>query len=142
MTSSQSIQRIHSNERISKIVCHRGLVYLSGQTAKGSLSANADIAEQTAEVLARIDALLAEAGSDRSRILTATIYLRDIATDFLGMNLVWEAWLAEKQAAAPARATVQAALATASLRVEVSVVAATTPHNSGSVLGCESTSIS
>lgn len=71
-----------------------GLVYLWGQTAKGSASAEAGIAEQTAEVLARIDALLVEAGSDRSRIFTTTIYLRDIAADFAGMDAFWEAWLA------------------------------------------------
>lgn len=123
--TSTTIQRTHSNARISKIVRHGGLVYLCGQTAKGSPSADAGIAEQTAEVLARIDALLVEAGSDRSRILTTTIYLRDIAADFAGMNAVWEAWLADnRQAIAPARTTVQAALATASLRVEMSVVAA------------------
>jgi enamine deaminase RidA (YjgF/YER057c/UK114 family) len=121
-----TIQRTHSNARISKIVRHAGLVYLCGQTAKGSASADAGIAEQTAEVLARIDTLLAEAGSDRSRILTTTIYLRDIAADFTGMNAVWESWLADKQAIAPARTTVQAALATASLRVEMTVVAAAT----------------
>lgn len=118
-----TIQRTHSNARISKIVRHAGLIYLCGQTAKGSASAEAGIAEQTAEVLARIDALLAEASSDRSRLLTTTIYLRDIAADFAGMNSVWEAWLADGQAIAPARTTVQATLATASLRVEMTVVA-------------------
>lgn len=127
MTDFTTIQRSHSNARISKIVRHGGLVYLCGQTAKGSASADAGIAEQTAEVLARVDALLAEAGSNRSRILTTTIYLRDIAVDFAGMNAVWESWLADKQGeqvTAPARTTVQAALATASLRVEITVVAA------------------
>ena len=124
MTDFTTIQRTHSNVRLSKIVRHAGRVYLCGQTAKGSASADAGIAEQTAEVLARVDALLAEAGSDRSRILTATIYLRDIAADFAGMNAVWEAWLADKQADTPARTTVQAALATTGLRVEMSVVAA------------------
>lgn len=130
MTDTTTIQRTHSNARISKIVRHGGLVYLCGQTAKGSASAEAGIAEQTAEVLARIDALLAEAGSDRSRILTTTIYLRDIAADFAGMNAVWETWLAhaqdkhDGQPIAPARTTVQAALATASLLVEMTVVAA------------------
>ena len=74
-------------------------------------------------MLSRIDALLAEAGTDASRLLTVTIYLREIA-DFAGMNAVWEAWLEGNNAAAPARTTVQAALATASLRVEMTVVAA------------------
>lgn len=117
------IQRHHTNARMSKIVCHGGLVYLCGQTAKGSPSAEGDIAAQTAEVLSRIDALLAEAGSDRTRLLTVTICLRDIA-DFAAMNVVWEAWLAGKQASAPARTTVEAALATQSLRVEMTAVAA------------------
>lgn len=117
------IQRHHTNARISKIVCHGGLVYLCGQTAKGSPSATGDIAAQTMEVLSRVDTLLTEAGSDRTRLLTVTIYLRDIA-DFAGMNAVWEDWLAGQQAAAPARTTVEAALATEGLRVEMTVVAA------------------
>lgn len=117
------IQRHHTNARISKIVCHGGVVYLCGQTAKGSPSAAGDIAAQTTEVLSRVDTLLAEAGSDRTRLLTVTIYLRDIA-DFAGMNNVWEEWLAGQRAGAPARTTVEAALATESLRVEMTVVAA------------------
>jgi enamine deaminase RidA (YjgF/YER057c/UK114 family) len=117
------IQRYYTNARISKIVRHAGLAYLCGQTAKGSASAEADIASQTKEVLSRIDSLLAEVGSDRTRLLTATVYLREIS-DFAGMNEVWEAWLADMQAEAPARTTVEAALATASLRVEITVVAA------------------
>lgn len=116
------IQRHHTNGRMSKIVCHGGLIYLCGQTAKGSPSANGDIAAQTMEVLTRIDTLLAEAGSDRTRLLTVTIYLRDIA-DFAGMNAVWEAWLAGQQAGAPARTTIEAAMATESLRVEMTVTA-------------------
>ena len=117
------IQRQHTNARISKIVRHGGLVYLCGQTAKGSPSAASDISAQTTEVLSRVDSLLAEGGSDRTRLLTVTIYLRDIA-DFAAMNVVWDAWLAGMQASAPARTTVEAALATESLRVEMTVVAA------------------
>lgn len=117
------IERKHTNARMSKIVRHGDLVYLCGQTASGSASATGDITAQTAEVLSRIDALLAEAGSNRTRLLTATIYLRDIA-DFAEMNAVWEAWLEGARAGAPARTTVQATLATASLRVEATVVAA------------------
>ena len=117
------IQYQHSNARISKIVQHGGIVYLCGQTAKGSQAAEAGIEEQTGEVLARIDNLLAEAGTDATRLLTVTVYLRDMA-DFAGMNSVWESWLSAKSATAPARATVQANLATGSLRVEMSVVAA------------------
>lgn len=117
------IQHHHSNARISKIVQHAGVVYLCGQTAKGSGAADAGIEEQTREVLSRIDGLLAEAGTNANRLLTVTVYLREMA-DFPGMNAVWEAWLSAKGATAPARATVQAALATASLRVEMTVVAA------------------
>ncbi|WP_284413686.1 RidA family protein [Acidovorax sp. SUPP2539] len=120
---NMDIQRRHTNSRISKIVTYCGLAYLCGQTAKGSAAAESGIEEQTAEVLSRIDDLLAEAGTDARRLLTVTIYLREIS-DFAGMNAVWEAWLEGKNAAAPARTTVQAALATASLRVEMTVVAA------------------
>jgi enamine deaminase RidA (YjgF/YER057c/UK114 family) len=117
------IQRRHSNARISKIVTHGGLVYLCGQTAKGSAAEAADIGEQTTEVLSRINQLLAEAGTNATRLLTVTVYLRDM-TDFGGMNAVWETWLEGQRAQAPARATVQANLATATLRVEMSVTAA------------------
>lgn len=117
------IQRHHTNARLSKIVRHGGLIYLCGQTAKGSPVAGAEIGAQTAEVLSRVEALLAEVGSDRTRLLAVTIYLGDMA-DFGGMNDVWEAWFAEKQAEAPARTTVEAALATEGLRIEMTVVAA------------------
>jgi enamine deaminase RidA (YjgF/YER057c/UK114 family) len=115
------ITRIHTNARMSKIVRHSGLVYLCGQTAGGGANANADITIQTHETLSRVDALLTEAGSDRSRILSATVYLRDIG-DFAAMNAVWESWVVP--GAAPARTTVEAHLASASLLVEVTVVAA------------------
>lgn len=117
------IQRHHANARISKIVTHGGLAYLCGQTAKGSAAAQADIATQTTEVLSRIDALLAEVGTDATRLLTVTVHLREIA-DFAGMNAVWEAWLEGEQAAAPARTTIEATLATKSLRVEMTAIAA------------------
>lgn len=116
-----SIDRIHMNARMSKIVRHGGLVYLCGQTAGGSAQASADITAQTHETLSRIDALLRETGSDRSKILTATIYLRDM-NDFSAMNAVWESWLIP--GTAPARTTVEAKLALASLLVEVTVTAA------------------
>lgn len=67
------IQRHHSNARISKILMHGGLAYLCGQTAKGSTAAESDVAAQTTEVLSRIDTLLAEVGTDTTRLLTATI---------------------------------------------------------------------
>jgi enamine deaminase RidA (YjgF/YER057c/UK114 family) len=115
------IERKHTNMRMSKIVRHGALVYLCGQTATGSPQANADATAQTREMLSRVDALLAEAGSDRTRILSATIYLRDMK-DFDAMNAVWESWVA--QGTAPARTTVEARLASPSLLVEVTVVAA------------------
>ena len=113
------IQRQHTGARMSKIVRHGGLVYLCGQTSSGH--AAADTTAQTQEVLSRIDALLNEAGTDRGQLLTATVYLRDIA-DFAAMNAVWEAWM--PAGAAPARTTVEARLAAPELRVEITVVAA------------------
>ncbi|SEM03968.1 Enamine deaminase RidA, house cleaning of reactive enamine intermediates, YjgF/YER057c/UK114 family [Variovorax sp. YR750] len=115
------IERKHTNARMSKIVRHGGLVYLCGQTASGSANATGDIAAQTQEVLARIDALLTEAGTNRERILSTTIYLRSI-DDFAAMNSIWESWIA--QGSAPARTTVEARLASSSLLVEMTVVAA------------------
>ncbi len=81
-----------------------------------------DIHGQTREVLAKIDALLAEAGSRKERILSATIYLKDIARDFAALNEVWTQWLPTGQA--PSRTTVQAELARPSVLVEITVVAA------------------
>lgn len=116
---NDSITRMHSGARMSKIVCHAGIVYLCGQTSSGNPAV--DIRSQTSEVLSRVDALLAEAGSSRKDILSATVYLRDIA-DFAQMNGVWEAWLPANSA--PARTTVEARLASPELKVEITVVAA------------------
>ncbi|RQZ24339.1 RidA family protein [Burkholderia sp. Bp9090] len=113
------IERFDVTPRMSKIVRHENTIYLCGQTAKGAAAGS--IADQTREVLSRVDALLAKAGSDRSRILTAMIFLRNIR-DFGGMNEVWEAWI--PSGAAPARATVQAHLASEELLVEVTITAA------------------
>lgn len=113
------ITRTHTTARMSKIVRHGELVYLCGQTSGGTDIA--DVAGQTQEVLSRVDALLSEAGTDKSRVLTALIHLRSIG-DFAAMNRVWDAWV--PQSAAPARTTVQAALASDSLLVEITVVAA------------------
>jgi enamine deaminase RidA (YjgF/YER057c/UK114 family) len=115
---SHDIQRHHSNARMSKIVQHGGLVFLCGQTSSGKTIPA--IEGQTGEVLARIDALLAEVGSDRSRLLSATIYLKQMQ-DFAAMNTTWEAWL--PAGAAPARTTVQASLASPELLIEITVVA-------------------
>ncbi len=114
-----TIKREHVTPRMSKIVRHGDVVYLCGQTASGTKIA--DVAGQTREVLARIDALLGEADTDKSRLLAATIHLKDIE-DFAAMNAVWEAWTAD--GCAPARTTVQAPLASPDLRVEITVIAA------------------
>lgn len=116
-----SIERKHTTGRMSKIVTHGQLVYLCGQTANNSPAAEGDITVQTREVLARIDGLLAEGGAARERILTTTIYLRDIG-DFAAMNAVWDAWI--PAGTAPARTTVEARLGASSLLVEMTVVAA------------------
>lgn len=110
------IQRFESNARMSQAVVYGGLVYLAGQVGAGET-----VAEQTTNVLASIDRLLAAAGSDRSRILTATIWLTDMAT-FGEMNGVWEQWVLP--GSTPARATVEARLAAPAYLVEISVTAA------------------
>jgi enamine deaminase RidA (YjgF/YER057c/UK114 family) len=115
-----TIERRHVAKRLSELVIHRasGLVYLAGQVADDG---HANITGQTQQVLANIDRLLAEAGSDKRKILSATIYLPDMS-DFAAMNAVWEAWVAPGDA--PARATVQAKLASPDYRIEISIVAA------------------
>ncbi len=113
------ISRHGIGERMSKYVIYNNCIHLSGQVAADRTAA---IDEQTRSVLARIDGLLAEAGSDKSRIISATIYLKDIAAHFGNMNKIWIDWLPE--GAAPARATVQAQLADETLLIEISIVAA------------------
>ena len=113
-----SIQRLHTESRYSEIVIHNGTVYLAGQLADDY---RGDIRQQTRETLASIDRLLAEAGTDKSKILMATIWLADIA-DFEAMNAVWDAWV--DKANPPARATSEAALATPDYKVEFIVTAA------------------
>ncbi len=113
------IDRKHTGPRMSKIVRHAGIIYLCGQTSNGKDVT--DIAGQTRELLSRIDALLAEAGSDRSLILSATVYLRDIS-DFGAMNEEWEAWV--PAGSAPARTTVETRLASPGLLIEITIVAA------------------
>lgn len=115
-----SLERGHVGKRLSEVVIHRGagLCWLAGQVAKDP---SADITGQTEQVLAQIDALLAEAGTDKSNIASATIYLPDMG-DFAAMNAVWEAWVPAGET--PARATVQARLARPDYRIEIQVVAA------------------
>ena len=111
------IQRIEPGPRMSEACIHGGMVYLAGQVPE---TRGTDIETQTGEVLAAIDALLAQAGSDKTRILRAQIFLADIA-DFAGMNRAWDAWVTPGQA--PARATVEARLADPAWKVEIVVTA-------------------
>ncbi len=90
------VQRFDVGARLSEMAVHNGVAYLAGQVPE---DASQDIQGQTAQVLAAIDALLARAGSDKSRILMAQIYLADLA-DFAGMNQAWDAWGGRRQRAA------------------------------------------
>jgi enamine deaminase RidA (YjgF/YER057c/UK114 family) len=115
-----SIERLHVGPRMSQVVIHDKTVYLAGQVAANAHGKS--VAEQTREVLATIDALLKEAKTDKSRILSATIWLTNMAT-FGEMNQVWEQWIVP--GATPARATVLSAqLAGADYKIEIAVVAA------------------
>jgi enamine deaminase RidA (YjgF/YER057c/UK114 family) len=113
-----TLQRFDVGARMSEMAVHQGVVYLAGQVAN---DAAADITAQTVQVLAAVDALLARAGTDKTRILRAQIYLADMA-DFAAMNAVWDEWVPPGHA--PPRATVQAALAHPQWRIEVVVTAA------------------
>ena len=110
------IERIETGQRMSKIVKHNGTVYLCGQVGSGET-----ITEQTQDCLARVDALLEQAGSSREQILQAIIWVSDMKY-FAEMNAVWDAWVPEGHA--PARACGEAKLARDVLKVEVIVTAA------------------
>lgn len=110
------IERLHTSQRMSKIVRHNGVAYLCGQVGSGDT-----VAEQTRDCLGRVEALLQEAGSDKEHILQAIVWLADMA-DFAEMNEVWDAWVPEGHA--PARACGEARLARDVLRVEIIVTAA------------------
>ena len=112
-----TIRRIEPGQRMSQAVVHNDTVYLAGQVGAPGES----VTEQTRAVLAQIERLLREAGSDKSRILSATIWLADMA-DFAEMNAVWDAWVDGRDA--PARATGEAKLAAPEYKVEIIVVAA------------------
>lgn len=115
-----NIQRFHVGPRLSDMAVHNGTIYLAGQVAD---DASQDMAGQTKQILATIDKLLAEAGSDKTRILSTTIYVTDMA-DFPAMNAAWDAWVVP--GATPPRATVEAKLAKAAYKVEIQVIAAKT----------------
>ena len=114
-----SVQRQLTNERLSQIVTFNNTVYLAGQVGDDMA---AGIEQQTRETLNSIERLLELAGTDKTRLLSVTIYLKDIDADFEGMNSVWDQWL--PKGVAPARATVEAKLCEPEILVELSVVAA------------------
>jgi enamine deaminase RidA (YjgF/YER057c/UK114 family) len=113
-----NIERLHIGKTLSEVAIHNGTVYLAGQIAEDLTQ---DIAGQTREVLGHIDRLLAESGTDRSRILMCQIYLADMK-HFNGMNAVWNEWVADGNS--PPRATVEARLAKPEWLVEMVVTAA------------------
>ena len=113
-----SIQRHNVGKRLSEIVVHNGTAYLAGEVPDDT---SKDVTGQTREVLAKIDRLLAQVGSDKTKLLSAQIFLADMA-DFAGMNVAWEAWVAPGQS--PARATIEAKLANPAYRVEIMCIAA------------------
>jgi enamine deaminase RidA (YjgF/YER057c/UK114 family) len=114
-----SIERHDSAARMSQAVVHNGIAYLSGQVAIDKPGAS--VAEQTQNILDRVDKYLAASGTDKSKVLTAEIWLSDIST-FNEMNAVWDAWVSEGNA--PARACVESKLAAPQFTVEIMVVAA------------------
>jgi enamine deaminase RidA (YjgF/YER057c/UK114 family) len=114
-----SITRIEPGKRFSATVVHGDTVYLAGQVA--SAKAGGTVTEQTTEILAIIDRLLAAAGSNKSKLLMVNIWLTDISK-FDEMNAVWDAWVDKNNM--PARATVEAKLASSALNVEIAAIAA------------------
>ncbi|USQ95473.1 RidA family protein [Caulobacter sp. RL271] len=112
-----TITRLHSGPRMSQAVIHGDTIYLAGQVGAPGKS----VTEQTETILGQIDALLAETGSVKSKVLSATIWLADMA-DFAEMNAVWDVWVGGQDA--PARATGEAKLATPDYKVEIIIVAA------------------
>ena len=114
-----SIERKHTSQRMSQVVIHNDTVYLAGQVAKNAPGAS--VTEQTNDILNTIDSLLAEAGTDKTQLLSATIWLASIG-DFAEMNNIWDNWVSPGNA--PARACVEARLASTKYTVEIAVIAA------------------
>jgi len=114
-----TIQRFQTDQRMSQVVVHNGVVYLAGQVAVDAPGES--VTRQTGNVLERIEALLAEAGSDKSKLLSATIWLASMG-DFQEMNVVWDAWVPE--GGAPARACIESRLAATRYAVEIGIIAA------------------
>lgn len=112
------IKRLHVGKRLSEVAIHNNTVYLAGQIPD---DLSLDIRGQTREVLAHVDRLLGESGSDKTCILSCQIYIKDMA-DFPGMNEEWDAWV--PQGHTPPRATVEAKLYDPRVLVEIVVIAA------------------
>jgi enamine deaminase RidA (YjgF/YER057c/UK114 family) len=113
-----SIKRLHIGPRMSQVVIHGDTVYTAGIVAD---DANTDVGGQTGQILDKIDRYLVEAGTDKSKILTATIWLADIK-DFKDMNAVWDAWVSKDNP--PTRACVESKLAAPKYKIEIRVIAA------------------
>lgn len=113
-----TIQRHNVGKRLSEIVVHNGVAYLAGEVPDDT---SKDITGQTEEVLSKIEQLLKRAGSDKTRILSAQIFLPDMK-DFAGMNVAWERWVVPGHT--PARATIEAKLANPAYKVEIMCIAA------------------
>jgi len=116
-----AIMRINPGPRLSQAVVHGDTVYVAGTVANDT---GADAAGQTRQILAQIDALLAQTGSDKSRILWANVWVASMS-DYAAMNAAWEAWIPKGQT--PARATVEAKLALPQFKVEIACIAARAP---------------
>ena len=114
-----SIQRFETGPRMSQVVVHGNTVYLAGVVA--NKTAGESVTKQTEEILSIIDGHLAKAGSDKSKLLSATIYITDMK-NFAEMNAVWDGWVSPGNT--PARATVECKLASPDYKVEIMVVAA------------------
>lgn len=113
------IVRIETDKRRSRAVVYNGIVFVGGMAAEDR---SQDITGQTKQALARVEKFLADVGTDKSRLLTAQIWLKDIARDFEAMNAVWNGWTAPD--AAPTRATAQCEMAAPDVLVEIVVTAA------------------
>jgi enamine deaminase RidA (YjgF/YER057c/UK114 family) len=117
-TTNSPVTRFHVGPRLSETAVHNGTVYLAGQVADDTAL---DIRGQTTQVLGMVDRLLAEVGSDKSRILMTQIFLADIE-DITAMNEVWDAWIPAGNT--PPRATVQARMVNTAYKIEIVVTAA------------------
>lgn len=113
------ILRIATDTRRSRAVIYNGMVFIGGQAADDR---SQDIRGQTRQALAKVDKFLTDAGTDKSRILSAQIWVKDIARDFAGMNEIWDGWTAPN--AAPTRATAQCEMGAPDVLVEIVITAA------------------